>query len=1123
MGSGSSRIGGTGGHGGGAHFTVNYNSCSNAGPPASSPLSAPGTPDASSQLSAAGTSDSTPLLSQHNAHSNAGPPASSPLSAAGTPDTSSPLSAPGTPDNPAIPPESETYYNEMLRQGRGTPLFVPGPPTNLPAEYQERGVAIGDVGRITTDGSFDFFFNIYLPRSHPINAYVPEDFVPLSLYDQIDVIPLDFDPGNFVSSRTVTRIEVDDKCLKFPGRGFLFSCEQPTGAVLTLPHGTHQRKLHNLVEMQQYAAKYAEGWYKYVNGRRGRRLVNGGLYLITGWEKAKSWGIAYFRDVSSLRKEFKLSFRPTANAADGYKYRWNGDHCHRRQADAPLVNGIPLNQTTFIHTFTISVNERVWEELFGIKVSEGLDSSAVPDKSSGSSVPHRSQGSSSRRSFTGGDAYNGGRQATTLAPGDGIVTDTFPILQITHPSQIIHERILREARQARVVITHDDAWCDVFKEDGTRTSRQTPSELQQAIFDRFEIVEVDDAVSLRAKSNPATSRDAATMTREKLRPIQHPHQLAWLPSPLPAVASPQLSPSGMEATRTPHDVAGGNGERGGVLGPSLVQNSPLDNAPALNLISCLSQIIHEHIFHEAPQATVVITHGDDWLDVFQDVFDTASRLQQAIFDHFKIVQEDGAAFLREKSTPATSRDAATMTGEKLRPIQHAHQLAPNTAHDDAWRDVYEEDGTRTSGQIPSELQQAMFNRFEILEEDGWSFRVDIVYPNLIPPNAGLPGPPPAVAASPQLSPSGMEAAQTPHDGAGGNSGGDGGQGGSGGHRLGPSFGDMQFVVQNPQLESSHPLAVNTGPPGPSQAVAASPQLFPSGTEATRTPHDGAGDNGGGGGVLDPMQFSSVNIYGGAGGNGGGGGEQGGPGGPGLGPSVHFVIPNPPLLDNAHQLTATSGPPGSSRAVAPSSQLFPSGMGATRTLYGGNGGAGGVQGGAEGIGEGPSFHANTYMMTHNFHAGPPGLSQAMAAIPQLLVSATQAVYSDSQNYCSQLLRQGRGFPLFVPEPPLNRPAEWRTRGVAIGDVGRVTPEGSFDFFFNIYLPATDPINANVPEDFVPLSPYDPSDVVHHDFEPGNFVSSPSVTEISTEFPKKSSFTGFLVEILFSIVEGPPELF
>ncbi|KAF7356173.1 WD40 containing domain protein [Mycena venus] len=124
-------------------------------------------------------------------------------------------------------------------------------------------------------------------------------------------------------------------------------------------------------------------------------------------------------------------------------------------------------------------------------------------------------------------------------------------------------------------------------------------------------------------------------------------------------------------------------------------------------------------------------------------------------------------------------------------------------------------------------------------------------------------------------------------------------------------------------------------------------------------------------------------------------------------------------------------------------------------------------------------------------------------PQMILPNTPSppatVHSESGNYSSQLLGQGRGFPLYVPGPQRNLAAEYRRRGVAIGDVGRVTPEGSFDFFFNIYLPANHPINANAPADFVPLSPYDPVDVAHHDFDPGNYVSGPSVHEINGDDP------------------------
>jgi hypothetical protein len=114
------------------------------------------------------------------------------------------------------------------------------------------------------------------------------------------------------------------------------------------------------------------------------------------------------------------------------------------------------------------------------------------------------------------------------------------------------------------------------------------------------------------------------------------------------------------------------------------------------------------------------------------------------------------------------------------------------------------------------------------------------------------------------------------------------------------------------------------------------------------------------------------------------------------------------------------------------------------------------------------------------------------------SSQTTVFSESGNYSIQLLYQGRGFPLYVPGPRVNLPVQYRREGVAIGDVGRIAPEGNFDFFFNIYLPAEHPINANVPEGFVPLSPYDLIDVDHSDFDPGNYVASPSIQEITGAF-------------------------
>ncbi|KAJ7822560.1 hypothetical protein B0H14DRAFT_1318695 [Mycena olivaceomarginata] len=228
---------------------------------------------------------------------------------------------PNTPSpQAAVYSESGNYCSQLLRQGRGFPLYVPGPQTNLPAEYRRRGVAIGDVGTVTPEGIFDFFFNIYLPADHPVNANdVPENFDPLPRYASRDVIHDDFDPGDYVSPPSIHEIN-GDFSEPTPGGEFVFKCRGEDGAVLALPHGAHLEKLRSIASMRRYAAKHAESWYKYVNETRERELVNGSLYLITGCEKAQSWGMAIFHDVS-FQNGFQLSFRPTADADNGYRYR----------------------------------------------------------------------------------------------------------------------------------------------------------------------------------------------------------------------------------------------------------------------------------------------------------------------------------------------------------------------------------------------------------------------------------------------------------------------------------------------------------------------------------------------------------------------------------------------------------------------------------------------------------------------------------------------------------------------------------------------------------------------------------------------------------------------------------
>lgn len=107
---------------------------------------------------------------------------------------------------------SEVYARSLLPEGHGYPMWVPKPADNLPQEYRDRGVDIGDVGIVTSDGGFDFLFSVCLPANHPINfERTPEGFKEITINRSRDLF-IDEDkhsPGSHVASESVHKQSVE--------------------------------------------------------------------------------------------------------------------------------------------------------------------------------------------------------------------------------------------------------------------------------------------------------------------------------------------------------------------------------------------------------------------------------------------------------------------------------------------------------------------------------------------------------------------------------------------------------------------------------------------------------------------------------------------------------------------------------------------------------------------------------------------------------------------------------------------------------------------------------------------------------------------------------------------------
>ena len=82
---------------------------------------------------------------------------------------------------------SNIFSRILLVKRIGYPLWFPEP-SSYPPEYPRKGVGVGDVGVMSTDGHFDFLFNICFPSDHPVNLNTPPEFQPLVFNGESDII-----------------------------------------------------------------------------------------------------------------------------------------------------------------------------------------------------------------------------------------------------------------------------------------------------------------------------------------------------------------------------------------------------------------------------------------------------------------------------------------------------------------------------------------------------------------------------------------------------------------------------------------------------------------------------------------------------------------------------------------------------------------------------------------------------------------------------------------------------------------------------------------------------------------------------------------------------------------------
>lgn len=149
----------------------------------------------------------------------------------------------------------------------------------------------------------------------------------------------------------------------------VFESSASEGAVLAMPQGAQAQDVANVSIFRQYLSRNAENWYRYVNNVRGREASNGAVRLVIGCDKASSWGVATFSNLT--KRNCSLKFRTSSETELGHKYVWDcSGMVEARAGPDPqememltVQSGAPLNQCLFVRTLDATLHDDTWHKL----------------------------------------------------------------------------------------------------------------------------------------------------------------------------------------------------------------------------------------------------------------------------------------------------------------------------------------------------------------------------------------------------------------------------------------------------------------------------------------------------------------------------------------------------------------------------------------------------------------------------------------------------------------------------------------------------------------------------------------------------------------------------------------
>ncbi|KAF5312807.1 hypothetical protein D9619_002355 [Psilocybe cf. subviscida] len=366
----------------------------------------------------------------------------------------------------------EIYVRSLMRQNRGYPLWIPSPNMSLPASYRASGVRLGDVGIITPEGGFSFFFNVLHEATHPINIdmLLPEHFAPYVPRGRTGALV-------HTESSVMTCLTSDTLMTKnYEDGTTILETSAKEAAVLMMPEPVYLSRLHDVNRFRQYVNEHLEGWYRHIKYELGWDVENGDLRVVYDCRKTAGFGIATVSNASpDSTTELKFMIDEPRTGITGCRYRWHYKGSAEVKA-GPSVDdnadirelqpdgGVPINQCLFLNTIDFTLSDDQWQRIDSddsvafSTYTPTIQTTAAKSLMS-HELPHRDDSSSSTNSND--TKYN---FQSRSARGNGLKPSAL-FKKIFHPSDVLGKFLLTKVLDAKSVAIFSEDWGPFMTED----------------------------------------------------------------------------------------------------------------------------------------------------------------------------------------------------------------------------------------------------------------------------------------------------------------------------------------------------------------------------------------------------------------------------------------------------------------------------------------------------------------------------------------------------------------------------------------------------------------------------------------------------------------------------------